>query len=66
MKLKQRKVLFIIPIFLISFIFGPNLKQGITTPAFYLATDKSFGSDEIPYVNLEGMGNRKYELYGIA
>lgn len=31
-------------------------------PSFYLATDKSFGATETPYVNLEAPGSRELEL----
>ena len=31
-------------------------------PSFYLATDRSFGSTETPYVNLEAPGRRELEL----
>ena len=32
------------------------------SPSFYLGTDRSFGSGERPYVNLEGPGNREYNF----
>lgn len=35
---------------------------GAERPAFYLASDRSFGASEIPYVNLEGPGDRSYEI----
>ncbi|MCP4129445.1 MAG: alpha-2-macroglobulin [bacterium] len=33
-----------------------------SSPKFYLGTDKSFGEQEIPYVNLEGPGSKPYEF----
>lgn len=32
------------------------------SPSFYLGTDRSFGSGDRPYVNLEGPGNREYNF----
>lgn len=33
-----------------------------TAPSFYLGTDRSFGSEEKPYVNLEGDGSSSYSF----
>lgn len=34
--------------------------EGVKSPAFYLGTDRTFGSSEKPYVNLEGQGTSEY------
>jgi uncharacterized protein YfaS (alpha-2-macroglobulin family) len=34
--------------------------EGSKSPAFYLGTDKTFGTSEKPYVNLEGQGTMEY------
>ena len=38
------------------------IAAGSPPPSFYLGTDKSFGTDERPYVNLEGDGSREYSF----
>ncbi|MCB1326374.1 MAG: alpha-2-macroglobulin [Spirochaetales bacterium] len=40
----------------------PGIGNADTDPAFYLATDRSFGPGETAYVNLEGPGNRAVEF----
>ncbi len=51
-------LVFLIIAFSISFYYFKTE----TTPSFYLATDKTFGKNEKPYVNLEGMANKEYEF----
>ncbi|HEY1406743.1 MAG TPA: MG2 domain-containing protein, partial [Spirochaetota bacterium] len=52
----------VIALVVLSGITGETqeLRQG--SPAFYLGTDRSFGSEERPYVNLEGPGNQEYSF----
>jgi uncharacterized protein YfaS (alpha-2-macroglobulin family) len=47
---------------MILFVLVLPLIAEQTPPAFYLGTDKSFGTDERPYVNLEGNGNYEYSF----
>lgn len=47
---------------IIALIPAGTRVEGAARPAFYLASDRSFGASEIPYVNLEGPGDKAYEL----
>ena len=54
-------------IFFIAIFFIDNHRfessvYGSSQPAFFMGTDKSFGSTERPYVNLEGPGTRNYDF----
>ena len=50
-------VLICLPVF-----FWPAAGRGNSNPAFYLATDRSFSSNETPYVNLEAPGQAGVEF----
>lgn len=47
---------------LAGLLFLGSSVESLGAPFFYLATDKSFGQNETPYVNLEGPGNVDYEV----
>ncbi|TGL60872.1 alpha-2-macroglobulin family protein [Leptospira sarikeiensis] len=61
--LDHKKIIFSLLTIFISavgfFYVKPNL---FGAPAFYLGTDRSFGSGENAYVNLEGSGSVNYEF----
>ncbi len=52
----------ILPVLLLYPVLFTNASAVLSSPAFYLATDKSFGPGEQPYVNMEGPGERIYEF----
>ncbi|MCR9143495.1 MAG: MG2 domain-containing protein [bacterium] len=46
----------------LPFFFWPAAPSGSGSPAFYLATDRSFTAGETPYVNLEAPGHADVEF----
>jgi len=52
----------IIPLLIVVAVFGFYTKRVMSSANFYIGSDKSFGTNEMPYVNLEGPRLSDYEF----